>query len=177
MSQIQIAGSRITSTDELPKTGVRFPDFELPTECGCPMRLSDLRGRSDAVIVFTDDRSVTEKLLVEVADHYVAFKNEEAAVIAVIRGSTEECARLRERLRLPFAVLPDFSGSVYRLVGANDNQGHAAAALYVTDRYGEVFASFRTRDGQTLPSVSEILEWLEFVNIQCPECEPPEWPV
>jgi hypothetical protein len=21
------------------------------------------------------------------------------------------------------------------------------------------------------------LDWLEFVNSQCPECEPPEWPL
>jgi hypothetical protein len=35
---------------------------------------------------------------------------------------------------------------------------------------------YRTRDGQVLPKVAEILSWLEFVNSQCPECDPPEWP-
>lgn len=25
--------------------------------------------------------------------------------------------------------------------------------------------------------VKEILGWLAFVNRQCPECSPPEWPV
>jgi peroxiredoxin len=74
-------------------------------------------------------------------------------------------------------VLSDGDGRIHREVGASDEQGHAAAAAYVIDRYGEIFAIYRTRDGQALPNAAEILNWLEFVNSQCPECEPPEWPV
>ena len=81
------------------------------------------------------------------------------------------------RLKLPFVVLSDGDGRIHREVGASDEQGHVAAAAYVIDRYGETFAIYRTRDGQALPSAVDILNWLEFVNSQCPECEPPEWPI
>ena len=50
-------------------------------------------------------------------------------------------------------------------------------AIYITDRFGEVFAVFRESEKQAMPSVQEILGWLSFVNSQCPECSPPEWPV
>jgi hypothetical protein len=45
------------------------------------------------------------------------------------------------------------------------------------DRFAEVFGAYRSRDGQSLPTTAEVLSWLEFINSQCPECEPPEWPV
>jgi len=177
MSQAEIAGGRITSSGELPKKGLRFPNFELMADSGRTMRVSDYRDGSNLVLIFTDDRSATAKLLAEIARAYDQLKNEEADIIAVGGCSREECARIRGQLRLPFAVLADEDGRVHRQVGASDEQGHAAAALYVTDRYGEIFAIYRTRDGQALPTATEILNWLEFVNSQCPECEPPEWPV
>jgi len=46
----------------------------------------------------------------------------------------------------------------------------------ITDRFGEVFAVYRAAEGQAMPSVREIVEWLSFINSQCPECSPPEWP-
>jgi hypothetical protein len=27
-----------------------------------------------------------------------------------------------------------------------------------------------------LPDAKEILDWLVFINVQCPECRVPEWP-
>jgi hypothetical protein len=54
--------------------------------------------------------------------------------------------------------------------------GHRAMAIYITDRFGEVFAVYREAVGQTMPSVQEIVKWLTFINIQCPECGHPECP-
>jgi hypothetical protein len=73
-------------------------------------------------------------------------------------------------------VLADQDGRIHRQAGAIGPHGQEAAAVYVTDRFGEVFGVYRTSDGQPLPGVADILSWLEFVNSQCPECEPPEWP-
>lgn len=176
MSQAEIAGSRMTLAGEVPATGRRFPDLLLTTASGRRVQLSDYRGRSNLVLVFTDDQRATAELLSEMARSYDQFKSEEAEIIAVAQCSEHECAQIEEQLKLPFAVLSDEDGRIHREVGASDQRGHAAAAAYVTDRYGEVFAACRTRDGQVLPGAAEILSWLEFINIQCPECEPPEWP-
>lgn len=41
------------------------------------------------------------------------------------------------------------------------------SALFIADRYGEIFFSVRHPD--PLPDASEVLKWLEFINHQCPE--------
>ena len=66
---------------------------------------------------------------------------------------------------------------MHREFGAADEAGRPAPAVYITDRYGEVFGSYRSAGGQALPKLEEILDWLAFINSQCPECEPPEWPL
>jgi hypothetical protein len=73
----------------------------------------------------------------------------------------------------PFHAFPTSAGAA----SAQDRRGQAEMAVYVTDRFGEVFATFRESEKQAMPGVQEILEWLTFVNSQCPECSPPEWPV
>jgi len=176
MSQQEIAGSRMTLPGEMPTKGRRFPDLVLTTASGRRVQLSDYRGRSNLVLLFTDEQRATAELLAEVARSYDQFKATEAAIIAVGQCPKHECARIEGQLRLPFALLSDEDGRIHSAVGASDQRGHAAAAVYVTDRYGEVFAAYRTRDGQALPGAAEILNWLGFINIQCPECEPPEWP-
>ena len=42
-------------------------------------------------------------------------------------------------------------------------------AIYVIDRFDEVFAVYRAAEGQAMPSAWEIVEWLSFINSQCPE--------
>lgn len=50
-------------------------------------------------------------------------------------------------------------------------------AEYVTDRCAGMFTTFRESEKQSMPGVQEILGWLAFVNSQCPECSPLEWPI
>lgn len=128
------------------------------------------------MLLFSDRRTETVDLLIDVARFYEQFKHEEAEIIVVATSAQQECARLQQRLGLPFPVLSDEDGRVHREAGASDEQGHAAAALYITDRFREIFAAYRTREGHSLPGPGEILNWLQFINSQCPECDPPEWP-
>lgn len=152
-------------------------DFELTSVDGQPFHLYEQRARSNLVLVLADDQRATTELLSEMAARHEEFNDEEAEIIAIGHLPQEQCMGLRERPRLPFLVLADENGRVHHDFGASDPQGHAIAAVYVTDRYGEVFGAYRIRDGQTLPTVAEILDWLEYINNQCPECEPPEWPL
>lgn len=79
-------------------------------------------------------------------------------------------------MQLPYPLLIDGAGPLHREFGAVDAQGQASAAVYITDRFGEVFGTYRKRDGQNSPTTKDILEWLEFVNSPCPECGSPKWP-
>jgi peroxiredoxin len=151
-------------------------DFELRSANGQSIRISDYRGRSNLVLIFADGREQTTELLSQLATAYEQVKGEGAEILAIGRGSREQCATTKEHLRLPFPVLADEDGRIHGEVGALDEQGRATAAVYITDKFGEVFGVYRTHENQVLPPVAHLLNWLEFVNSLCPECEPPEWP-
>lgn len=177
MSQAEIAGGKLTSADEVPSKGRRLREFELMSSEGNSVRLSDFRGRCNLVVILTDERPEAEELLAGVRIHYEEIRNEGAQVLAIMHASHEQTIKAKERLNLPFPVLLDNNRHVYRQLGAVGPEDRDAAAVYVTDRFGEVFAAYRTIDRQISPTVADILQWLEFINAQCPECEAPEWPI
>jgi len=174
--QAEIAGGAVTPANEMPSKGRRLRDFGLISALGALIHLSDYRGRANLVLIADDGRTETKELLTNVANQYTQVKNEQAEVLALVRTSRERAAEKARQLKIPYPVLADEDGTVHQQWGAVDSQGQDAAAVYVTDRFGEVFGAFRTRDGQPLPGVADLLNWLEFINSQCPECESPEWP-
>jgi hypothetical protein len=70
----------------------------------------------------------------------------------------------------------DETSDLHRALGATNRAQDPIPAIYITDRFGEVFAAFQTTDLASLPSTDEIIRWLEFIEFQCEECSPPEWP-
>jgi hypothetical protein len=44
------------------------------------------------------------------------------------------------------------------------------------DRFGAVFAAYQSARGKKLPDIEEIVSRIDFINRQCPECGPLEWP-
>ena len=176
MSQAEIAGGTQTPRNELPSSGYLLRDFTLMSALGHPVQLSAYRGRSNLVLICADERAETEQLLLGLASQYTQIRNEEAEVLVVVR-SPAEATEKKEQLKLPYPILVDDNGRIHQELGAADSQGREFAAVYVTDRFGEVFGAYRTRDGQPLPRLADIVNLLEFIGIQCPECEPPEWPV
>ncbi len=50
---------------------------------------------------------------------------------------------------------------------ARDLYQAPASAIFISDRYGEIF--FSARDPEPIPDAREVLKWLEFINAQCPE--------
>lgn len=51
-----------------------------------------------------------------------------------------------------------------------------AAWLAVVDEWDEVFHVVSIGRDHVFPDPSDVLEWVRFVAIQCPECEAAEWP-
>lgn len=177
MSQAQIAGGAISSPEQYPTRGYRLREFTLISTEGKGIHFSDYRGRRDLVVLLAGKSEPQCALLAELGQYDSQLREEEAQVLAVIQGSRREVAGAAERLVLPFPLFVDEDGSVHRQLGAADSKGRPAPALYITDRYGEVFAAYRSAAGQGLPRAGEVLNWLSFINSQCPECEPPEWPL
>ena len=97
-------------------------------------------------------------------------------MLAIMQCAREQAARIGQEENLSFPLLVDEDGRIHRPAGAADKEGHPATAIYITDRYGEVFVVYRAAEGQAMPGSREIVEWLSFINSQCPECSSPEWP-
>jgi peroxiredoxin len=179
MLQAEIGGGAANAPQARPAKGQLIRDFSLPSTTGQQISLSDYRGSSNLVLVFAGggDGIPDRKVLTQIAADSARFQEEQTQVLAILQLGRGRADMIREQAKLPFPVLVDEDGRIHRSAGAVDGQGHPATAVYVTDRFGEVFAVYRAAEGQAMPSGGEIVEWLSFINSQCPECGVPEWPV
>ncbi len=167
-----MGGARLSGG--VPRKGELMGDFVLPSTAGERVQLSEYRGRSNLVLVLAARQA--RELLQSLATHQQRLDEEQARVLAIIDGTANEALKLKTESALPFPVLIDPDRNIHSRMGALDPAGNPAPALYVTDRFGEVFAAFRRADGDKIPEADGVLDWLDFVNYQCEECFPPEWP-
>ncbi len=177
MTQAELAGGTIAAPQASPAKGQLIRDFTLTSTLGQEISLSDYRGRSNLVLVFAGGRvdNPDLKVLAEIAADHKRFQDEQTQVLAIMQ-CTRKAVRISQAANLPFPLLVDEDGQMHRSAGAADKSGHPVIAIYITDRFGEVFAVYRGAQGETMPSAQEIIKWLTFINIQCPECGHPEWP-
>lgn len=158
------------------RRGETFPSFTLPDINGSSVFLESYRGRTNLVVVFAgddlDDPAV-RVLLEALAVRTEALTSEAAQVLVAV---TSRPAAARQRGPWAFPVLVDDGAHIHRHVGATDAAGRPVPAVFVTDRFREIFAVYLPGPGSALPGAQEILDWLVFINIQCPECGVPEWP-
>jgi peroxiredoxin len=176
LTQAEIAGGRLTTTMESPTKGLRLNDFQLPTTSGKKVSLSDYRGRASLVLVAAGDDRGIDAFLASLAKQYAKIEEQQAAVLLVVQIPLEAAAWKSKRLKLPYLTLVDGDGRVHRELGAMTRNGKSHLAIYITDRFGEVFGVYHPREVGLMPSIKEIFNWLEFINSQCPECGVPEWP-
>jgi peroxiredoxin len=156
--------------------GEILPGFTLRDVYGCTVSLEGYRGLANLVVVFagsTIDESPVGVLLRDIAG-MDRLTSEAAQVLVVVTSWPAFGQRLGSRA---FPMLIDEEGHVHRLVGATDDAGRPAPAVFVTDRFREIFAARRPGHRDRLPGAEEVFEWLAFINIQSSECCAPEWPV
>jgi hypothetical protein len=122
-------------------------DLAAHTLEGQPVQLSDLRGRRNLVLIFAGTDAEEGRLISELQACGEAVREEEA--VAAVFAAADPDARA--------------------WYGALAGDGTPRAALYVSDRYGEIYFAAHPERGQALPSAAEVLEWLRFINAQCPE--------
>jgi peroxiredoxin len=148
------------ANDAILQRGTTLPCWQLPEASGRMVRYGDFRGRRNLVVFLGHPPGceACEGMLRELAAGYGELIAEEAEVLAILQVNQEEAAGLKARLDLPFPLLTDAGG----ILGGGP-------AIAVVDRYGEVFTSVRADDGHLFPSMKYILEWLGFIEVQCPE--------
>jgi peroxiredoxin len=159
------------ATQALPKPGERLPAFTLQSSAGRRIALYDYRGRRNLALALVGKPAdeAARAFLTDLAAHHSDFAEEEAEVLAVVWGSVAEAEWIKSNEALPFPVLADEEGAVHHAFGVLASDGDPVAAIYIADRFGEIFAAYRIGAGQPFPRGEEILEWLRFIGLQCPE--------
>ena len=179
MLQAEVGSAKLTPAQSYPTRGHLLPDFTLPSTDSKQISPYDYRGHSNLIAIFAGDLSqaADQTILSELAGHYLEIREQNAQVLLILACSREQARSIHRREKFPFAVAADEDIRAHRLAGALDVQDMPATALYVTDRFLEVFAAWRTVLGDGLPNASEVVSWLEYIESQCPECTQAEWPV
>jgi peroxiredoxin len=176
-SQAEVASGMIAPEGKAPRPGYRLRDFTLPSSEPREISISDYRGRANLVLVFGGSfEQPARAWLQQLSDRVSAVREEDAQFLAVLDVSPTIAKRHKDTLGICFPILADMGGSVHREYGAIDAANCPAPALYIADKFGEIFLA-RWPDQNFVSDFDEILRTLQFINSQCPECEAPEWPL
>lgn len=68
----------------------------------------------------------------------------------------------------------EFPEQIQVLCDAGETLGAAPAAVIIADEWGEIYFAAEAITDHALPDPTEVVEWVRFISIHCPECEQPE---
>jgi thioredoxin-dependent peroxiredoxin len=125
------------------------PDFELPSDDGGRIRLSDLRGRPVVLYFYPrDDTPGCTTQACELRDAYAHFENRGAVVLGVSPDDEASHARFKSKHSLPFTLLADEDHHVSEAYGVWGEREYAGKkymgitrSTFVIDPDGRVAAA------------------------------------
>ena len=123
------------------------PDFELPSQTGETVKLSDLRG-SWVVVYFypADDTPGCTAEACAFRDSYEDFTDAGATVIGISKDSVESHQRFAEKHHLPFTLLSDEGGRTAKSWGVGKTFGFLPGRItYVISPEGVVRKRFSSQ--------------------------------
>jgi peroxiredoxin Q/BCP len=126
--------------------GQPAPDFELASDGGGRVRLSELRGRPVVVLFYTkDDTPGCTAQACELRDKYSEFRERGAVVLGVSPDDEASHTRFKSKYSLPFTLLADPDHEVadeYGVWGERDYRGKKYMGItrstFVIDPEGRV---------------------------------------
>ena len=162
------------------KAGDMLPSFSLPG-VNVPGHVSpwDYKQHKNLVLFFFHDRECAPclRLLRELAQGYEEYRRLNAEILAIVGGELQDLSKLQHGLQLPFPLLSDPGAAVFASYEEWSDGARPAFGVFIADRWGALFMKIVGSDAEQIPGDSEIRGWLSFIEIQCPECFPPEpWP-
>jgi peroxiredoxin len=134
--------------------------------------LWNYKPRRNLALLFVPEVEQYGRLLDMVADHYSKYGELESETLVISPEPVQQLREFGSRHQVPFPLLHDPENQL-RETCLGDEPGGLAV---IADRWGEVYGRMKLEASQTAGTESEIRNWLEFVNQQCAECFPPEWP-
>jgi peroxiredoxin len=152
---------------EILGRGERMPELTLPSAAGeAPVALRAPGRRAPVVVQVHGARcSTCAACLQQLAAAEDEIAEWDGRGVVVVPGAACEAARMRTELALPFPVLADPEHRLGARLGSD------GAAVLVADQWGALHLSRRVGPEHAFPAVSEIVDWLRYLAVQCPECE------
>ena len=146
------------------KVGGQVPLFVLPSVGGGKTGPGALKSKYNMVLLFLEGGSKGNDYLQTLVDLYPRILAEHARAMIVFPRPLQEAEAIVRERQLPFPLLADNdSQTTRRMLGEANN------ALCVADRYGQIYFLETAACVEQLPRVEVALDWLEFIQIQCPE--------
>lgn len=156
-----------------------IPPLSLHTPDGRTIRAWDFKQKKNLVIAFLHSDCVAcRDFLFRLAASSRELAEREAVAMLLLLDAPPRA--LTDALPREIIVGADFSGRSSRaFLGRDDIAGGAATStgVFVTDRYGELFARWSVGTDHRFPEAAEILSWLGQIELACEECGAPHWPV
>ncbi len=154
------------TTNPTLRLGGTLPIFYLPSARGGQSGPASTRSKYNLVLAFLPNVPESAAYLQGIAQLYPGILRNDARVIAVLGADTDATQQTAEALELPFTMLSDEnSATSNRILGEGNRAG-----LIATDRYGIIYCMEAAPDLANLPAPPTIIDWLEYIEIQCPEC-------
>ncbi|AGY59308.1 alkyl hydroperoxide reductase [Gloeobacter kilaueensis] len=139
--------------------GSRLPLFKIAGTDGQVISSADFRQRYNLLLIFLDQPRQLDYL-----DGFVA------AAEQLRLANTRAIAFLSQsgfEKPLPFATVLDPERRIYEQLGIPEK------ALVLSDRFATVRKIFWAPEPIALPEVPEVLSWVEFIDLECHECNTP----
>jgi len=147
--------------------GQIMPNFRLPDAAGMSHQAWDFRNRRNLVLIFTGEdspeRTAQVGALLQQFDDLWDEVESNTAVLLVISPRQP-----RKGNRPHWLNLLDQDARLHRDIGAVDQQGRSVFAAVVADRFGEIMQTYLEKADE-FPTARTMIEWLEFIELQCPE--------
>jgi peroxiredoxin Q/BCP len=115
---VSIVGERYREEETLIDEGQPAPDFELPTDSGETIKLSDLRGKPVVLYFYPKDNTpgcTTQAC--GIRDAYGEFERAGAVVLGVSPDDERSHVKFKDKYELPFTLLADTEHSVAEQYG------------------------------------------------------------
>lgn len=135
---------------DMPKPGQIAPDFELPSETGQTVRLSDFRGKKVVLYFYPKDMtSGCTKEACSFRDNYPQYEEQGAVILGVSPDPPQSHVRFKSKYNLPFRLLSDEHHKVaeqYGVWGQKQMYGRTYYGVlrttFVIDEQGKVAKVF-----------------------------------
>ena len=165
------------ATTQVLKTRQIIPPLTARTPTGQIVQAWDYKQKKNLLIAFLHAGCRRcEEFLARLSERAADLAERGAVALAIFAESPS--AALAESLAAQVVIAADVSGRSQRAYLGADAFGPAGQKLvgvFVTDRYGELYAQWVAASEDGLPGLEDVLGWLGQIQVTCEECGVSHW--